>query len=103
MTNRIDATLAELRAKGKDILAPFVTLGYPDMATSEEMAVAIWRRERTCSNWAYRSVTRSLTGPTVQKTSFRRWRTGRPFVARLTAFENTKQGNQCSIDIHGLP
>ena len=71
MTNRIDATLAELRAKGKDILAPFVTLGYPDMATSEEMAVAILGAGADMLELGIPFSDPLADGPTVQKTSFR--------------------------------
>ena len=41
MTNRIDTTLAALKAEGRSALAPFVTVGYPDLAASEAMAASI--------------------------------------------------------------
>ena len=71
MTNRIDATLAALRAEGKDILAPFVTLGYPDMATSEEMAVAILEAGADMLELGIPFSDPLADGPTVQMTSFR--------------------------------
>ena len=71
MTNRIDKTLAALRAEGKDILAPFVTLGYPDMATSEEMAVAILEAGADMLELGIPFSDPLSDGPTVQMTSFR--------------------------------
>ena len=71
MTNRIDKALAALRAEGKDILAPFVTLGYPDMATSEEMAVAILEAGADMLELGIPFSDPLSDGPTVQMTSFR--------------------------------
>ena len=41
MTNRIDIKLAELRAAGRAAVVPWVTVGYPDVETSEALAEAI--------------------------------------------------------------
>ena len=71
MTNRIDATLAALRVEGKDVLAPFVTLGYPDMATSEDMAVAILEAGADMLELGIPFSDPLADGPTVQMTSFR--------------------------------
>ena len=40
MTNRIDKTFQEIRKMGRTILAPFMTIGYPDLDTSIEIAEA---------------------------------------------------------------
>ena len=71
MTNRIDATLAALRSEGKDALAPFVTVGYPDTATSEDMAVAILEAGADMLELGIPFSDPLADGPTVQKTSFR--------------------------------
>ncbi len=41
MTNRIDIKLAELRAAGRAAVVPWVTVGYPDVETSEALAEVI--------------------------------------------------------------
>lgn len=71
MTNRIDATLAALRAEGKSALAPFVTLGYPDMATSEDMAESILESGADMLELGIPFSDPLADGPTVQMTSFR--------------------------------
>ncbi len=71
MTNRIDATLAALRAEGKSALAPFVTLGYPNMATSEAMAESILEAGADMLELGIPFSDPLADGPTVQMTSFR--------------------------------
>ena len=41
MTNRIDTTFEQARSAGVSVLAPFVTVGYPDVDSSEEIAAAL--------------------------------------------------------------
>ena len=41
MANRIDIKLAQVRASGRPALVPWVTVGYPDIETSEALAEAI--------------------------------------------------------------
>ena len=41
MANRIDTTFENARSAGVSVLAPFVTVGYPDVASSEEIAAAL--------------------------------------------------------------
>ena len=71
MTNRIDTTLAELRSAGKPALAPFVTVGYPDLETSEDMAVAILESGGDLLELGIPFSDPLADGPTVQMTSFR--------------------------------
>ena len=40
MTNRIDIRLREAREAGRPILGPFMTVGYPDLDTSIDIAEA---------------------------------------------------------------
>ena len=71
MTNRIDTTLAALRAESRSALAPFVTLGYPDMATSEDMAKSILEAGGDMLELGIPFSDPLADGPTVQMTSFR--------------------------------
>ena len=71
MTNRIDSTMARLRADGKGALAPFVTVGYPDMPTSEAMAVAMLESGADMLEMGIPFSDPLADGPTVQMTSFR--------------------------------
>ncbi len=71
MTNRIDATLAALRAEGRSALAPFVTVGYPDLKTSEEMAKSILESGGDMLELGIPFSDPLADGPTVQMTSFR--------------------------------
>ena len=71
MTNRIDATMAALRAEGKAALVPFVTVGYPDMPTSEAMAVAILESGADMLELGIPFSDPLADGPTIQMTSFR--------------------------------
>lgn len=71
MTNRIDTTLAAARAEGRSALAPFVTLGYPDMATSEAMAESILESGADMLELGIPFSDPLADGPTVQMTSFR--------------------------------
>ena len=71
MTNRIDATLATLKSEGRSALAPFVTLGYPDLETSEAMARSILDAGADMLELAIPFSDPIADGPTVQMTSFR--------------------------------
>ena len=71
MTNRIDATFAALRAESKSALAPFVTLGYPDIKTSEDMAASILEAGADMLELGIPFSDPLADGPTVQMTSFR--------------------------------
>ena len=71
MANRIDATMAALRAEGRAALVPFVTVGYPDMATSEAMAVAILESGADMLELGIPFSDPLADGPTIQMTSFR--------------------------------
>ena len=62
MTNRIDTRLAKAAAAGRPALAPFLTIGFPDVQTSTRIAGACWTRAPTCWSWACRSATRWRRG-----------------------------------------
>ncbi len=91
MTNRIDSTLAALRAEGKAALAPFVTLGYPDVPTSEAMAVAILESGGDMLELGIPFSDPLADGPTVQMTSFRALENGANLRGALASLQRLRQ------------
>ena len=83
MTNRIDTTLAALRAEGRSALAPFVTLGYPDLETSEAMAKSILEAGADMLELGIPFSDPLADGPTVQMTSFKALEQGMSLGASL--------------------
>ena len=71
MTNRIDSTMATLRAEGKAALVPWVTVGYPDLETSEDMAESIMEAGADMLEMGIPFSDPLADGPTIQMTSFR--------------------------------
>ena len=90
MTNRIDTTLATLRAEGKDALAPFVTVGYPDTATSEDMAVAILEAGADMLELGIPFSDPLADGPTVQMTSFKALENGTTLTSGLDSLRRLR-------------
>lgn len=91
MTNRIDATLAALRAEGKSALAPFVTLGYPDLETSEEMAKSILEAGGDMLELGIPFSDPLADGPTVQMTSFRALENGMTLREALNSLRRMRR------------
>lgn len=91
MTNRIDTTLAALRAEGKSALAPFVTLGYPDIATSEAMAEAILESGGDMLELGIPFSDPLADGPTVQMTSFKALENGMTLRGALSSLRGLRQ------------
>jgi tryptophan synthase alpha chain len=71
MTNRIDVRLAAAKASGVMALAPFVTVGYPDLETSVEIAAAILDAGADLLELGVPFSDPLAEGPTIQKTSLR--------------------------------
>ena len=76
MANRIDTTLANLRESGKTALAPFVTVGFPDVPTSESLARAILEAGGDMLELGVPFSDPLADGPTVQMTSYRALQNG---------------------------
>ena len=76
MTNRIDTTFANLRESGQTALAPFVTVGFPDVPTSEDMARAILESGGDMLEIGVPFSDPLADGPTVQMTSYRALQNG---------------------------
>ena len=70
MDNRIDVTLRATRAAGKTALAPFVTIGFPDVDTSVAVAAAILESGGDVLELGVPFSDPLAEGPTIQKTSF---------------------------------
>jgi tryptophan synthase alpha chain len=69
MNNRIDTTLAALKASGTTALAPFVTIGYPDLDTSLDVARAAISAGGNMLELGVPFSDPLADGPTIQKTS----------------------------------
>lgn len=69
MTNRIDKTLREAREAGRPILAPFMTVGYPDLDTSIEIAEAALQSGGDLIELGVPFSDPLAEGPTIQMTS----------------------------------
>lgn len=92
MTNRIDATLAALKAEGRSALAPFVTLGYPDLETSEAMAKSILESGADMLELGIPFSDPLADGPTVQMTSFRALENGTTLTMALESLRTLRSG-----------
>ena len=69
-SNRLDQTLRDARADGRTILSPYVTVGFPDVPTSIEIAEAVLRNGGDLLEVGVPFSDPVADGPTVQKTSF---------------------------------
>ena len=70
MVNRIDTSLREARRAGRIALAPFLTIGYPDLPTSEALVEAVVDSGADLLELGVPFSDPLAEGPTVQKTSF---------------------------------
>ena len=71
MPNRIDTSLEAARSAGKTALGPFVTVGYPDVETSVEVAASVLREGVDLIELGVPFSDPLAEGPTIQKTSYR--------------------------------
>ena len=70
VSNRLDQTLRNARAEGRTVLSPYVTVGFPDVPTSIEIAEALLRNGGDLLEIGVPFSDPVADGPTVQKTSF---------------------------------
>ena len=68
--NRIDTRLGMLKQKGESALVPYVTVGFPDVSTSEALAEAIIESGADMLELGIPFSDPLADGPTIQKTSF---------------------------------
>jgi len=71
MANRIDTTMQRLKNAGKTALVPFVTVGFPDLDTSEALAQTILESGGDMLELGIPFSDPLADGPTIQMTSFR--------------------------------
>ena len=71
MANRIDETLGRLRANGVPAVAPFVTIGFPDVDTSEPLVEALIASGADMIELGVPFSDPVAEGATIQMTSFR--------------------------------
>ena len=76
MANRIDTTLAEIKSQGKTALAPFVTIGYPEIDTSVDIAASVIEAGGDLLELGVPFSDPLAEGKTIQKSSFRALRNG---------------------------
>ncbi len=70
ISNRLDQTLKKAREEGRSVLSPYVTIGFPDLETSIDVAEAILRNGGDMLEVGVPFSDPLADGPTVQKTSF---------------------------------
>ena len=70
VSNRLDQTLSKARAEGRNVLSPYITVGFPDVPTSVDIAEAILRNGGDLLEIGVPFSDPMADGPTVQKTSF---------------------------------
>jgi tryptophan synthase alpha chain len=71
MGNRIDSTLADVKAEGRTALVPWVTVGFPDVETSVALAKAIVEAGGDMLELGVPFSDPLADGPTIQMTSGR--------------------------------
>ena len=76
MTNRIDTTLQRLRESGRSALVPFITVGFPDVPTSESLARTILESGADMLELGIPFSDPLADGPTIQMTSYRALQNG---------------------------
>ena len=76
MPNRIDQTLERLRRSGQPALAPFITVGFPDVETSAALARTILEAGADLLELGVPFSDPLADGPTIQMTSYRALQNG---------------------------
>ena len=76
MSNRIDQTFAELRRSGQPALAPFITLGFPDVETSAALVQTVLEAGADLLELGVPFSDPLADGPTIQMTSHRALQNG---------------------------
>lgn len=90
MTNRIDTTLAELKKSGATALVPFITVGFPDLETSEAIAEGILNSGADMLELGIPFSDPVADGPTVQMTSFKALENGTNLQDGLDTVRNLR-------------
>ena len=76
MANRIDTVLGRLRESGETALAPYITIGFPDVPTSEELVRTILDSGGDMLELGVPFSDPLADGPTIQMTTYRALQNG---------------------------
>ena len=76
MANRIDTVLDRLRESGRTALVPYITVGFPDIPTSEDLAKTILESGANMLELGVPFSDPLADGPTIQMTSYRALQNG---------------------------
>ncbi len=93
MSNRIDMRLGAALASGRAILAPFVTVGFPDVDTSIEVVAAILEAGADLVELGVPFSDPLAEGPTIQAASFRALQHGVNTALCLDAVRRLRKTN----------
>ena len=88
MPNRIDTTLSRLRENGQQALSPFVTIGFPDIPTSESLARVLLESGGHMLELGVPFSDPLADGPTVQMSSYRALQNGVTVSTCIEAVKN---------------
>ncbi len=92
MPNRIDTKLNELREAGRSALAPFVTIGFPDIPTSESLARVLLESGGDMLELGVPFSDPLADGPTVQMTSYRALQNGVTLARCIETVKSLRYG-----------
>ena len=90
MTNRIDTRLAKAAAEGRPALAPFLTVGFPDVETSTRIAGALLDAGADVLELGVPFSDPLAEGPTIQRSSLHALRQGVTFDTCLKAVADVR-------------
>ena len=88
--NRIDEVLAQARASGRTVLAPYVTVGFPDVRTSLDIAAALVDSGADLLELGIPFSDPIAEGLTIQKTTFKALQQGVSVATCLDAVSNLR-------------
>ena len=92
LPNRIDTTLANVRDAGRSALAPYITVGYPDIPTSTEIAEAVLEAGADMLELGIPFSDPLAEGPTIQKSSFHALQQGVNLNTSLDVLRDLRRG-----------
>ena len=92
MPNRIDTTLSRLRENGQQALGPFVTIGFPDIPTSEALARVLLESGGDMLELGVPFSDPLADGPTVQMSSYRALQNGVTVSKCIETVKNLRDG-----------
>ena len=100
MDNRIDLTFRAAKASGKTLVAPFVTIGFPDVDTSDGIAAALAASGGDIIELGVPFSDPLAEGPTIQKTSFHALKQG---VRVSTGLDVVRRLRKRGVDVPLIP